>query len=224
MATRIKNKISKLILVRHGQSTYNEENRFTGWKDVGLTDKGIIEAENAAILLKDLSIDLAFTSDLKRAKNTLKIILDSLNLNIDITYDKRLNERDYGDLIGQNKKEAALKFGEEQVQLWRRSYNTPPPGGESLKMTYDRCVPYFKDKILSELKGNTVLVSAHGNSIRAIVKYLFNISNNDILKTEIGWCEPWVFTFDENIILSNFEILFTESSSSSLPENIKKSL
>ena len=201
MATRIKNKISKLILVRHGQSTYNEENRFTGWKDVGLTDKGIIEAENAAILLKDLSIDLAFTSDLKRAQNTLKIILDSLNLNIDITYDKRLNERDYGDLIGQNKKEAALKFGEEQVQLWRRSYNTPPPGGESLKMTYDRCVPYFKDKILSELKGNIVLVSAHGNSIRAIVKYLFNISNNDILKTEIGWCEPWVFTFDENIIL-----------------------
>ena len=224
MATRIKNKISKLILVRHGQSTYNEENRFTGWKDVGLTDKGIIEAENAAILLKDLSIDLAFTSDLKRAQNTLKIILDSLNLNIDITYDKRLNERDYGDLIGQNKKEAALKFGEEQVQLWRRSYNTPPPGGESLKMTYDRCVPYFKDKILSELKGNIVLVSAHGNSIRAIVKYLFNISNNDILKTEIGWCEPWVFTFDENIILSNFEILFTESSSSSLPENIMKSL
>jgi 2,3-bisphosphoglycerate-dependent phosphoglycerate mutase len=224
MATRIKNKISKLILVRHGQSTYNEENRFTGWKDVGLTDKGIIEAENAAILLKDLSIDLAFTSDLKRAQNTLKIILDSLNLNIDITYDKRLNERDYGDLIGQNKKEAALKFGEEQVQLWRRSYNTPPPGGESLKMTYDRCVPYFKDKILSELKGNIVLVSAHGNSIRAIVKYLFNISNNDILKTEIGWCEPWVFTFDENIILSNFEILFTESSSSSLPENIMKSV
>ena len=224
MATRIKNKISKLILVRHGQSTYNEENRFTGWKDVGLTDKGIIEAENAAILLKDLSIDLAFTSDLKRAQNTLKIILDSLNLNIDITYDKRLNERDYGDLIGQNKKEAALKFGEEQVQLWRRSYNTPPPGGESLKMTYDRCVPYFKDKILSELNGNIVLVSAHGNSIRAIVKYLFNISNNDILKTEIGWCEPWVFTFDENIILSNFEILFTESSSSSLPENIMKSL
>ena len=224
MATRIKNKISKLILVRHGQSTYNEENRFTGWKDVGLTDKGIIEAENAAILLKDLSIDLAFTSDLKRAQKTLKIILDSLNLNIDITYDKRLNERDYGDLIGQNKKEAALKFGEEQVQLWRRSYNTPPPGGESLKMTYDRCVPYFKDKILSELKGNIVLVSAHGNSIRAIVKYLFNISNNDILKTEIGWCEPWVFTFDENIILSNFEILFTESSSSSLPENIMKSL
>ena len=224
MATRIKNKISKLILVRHGQSTYNEENRFTGWKDVGLTDKGIIEAENAAILLKDLSIDLAFTSGLKRAQKTLRIILDSLNLNIDITYDKRLNERDYGDLIGQNKKEAALKFGEEQVQLWRRSYNTPPPGGESLKMTYDRCVPYFKDKILSELKGNIVLVSAHGNSIRAIVKYLFNISNNDILKTEIGWCEPWVFTFDENIILSNFEILFTESSSSSLPENIMKSL
>jgi len=224
MATRVKNKISKLILVRHGQSTYNEENRFTGWKDVGLTDKGIIEAENAAILLKDLSIDLAFTSDLKRAQKTLKIILDSLNLNIDITYDKRLNERDYGDLIGQNKKEAALKFGEEQVQLWRRSYNTPPPRGESLKMTYDRCVPYFKDKILSELKGNIVLVSAHGNSIRAIVKYLFNISNNDILKTEIGWCEPWVFTFDENIILSNFEILFTESSSSSLPENIMKSI
>jgi 2,3-bisphosphoglycerate-dependent phosphoglycerate mutase len=223
MATRIDNKTNKVILIRHGQSTYNEENRFTGWKDVGLTEKGRKEAENAAILLKNLSIDLAFASDLKRAQNTLKIILHSLNLNIAITYDERLNERDYGDLIGQNKKEAALKFGEEQVQIWRRSYNIPPPGGESLKMTYDRCVPYFKNTILSKIRGNTVLVSAHGNSIRAIVKYLFNISNDDILKTEIGWCEPWIFTFDNSMILSNFEILFTENTNSSLPKNIMKS-
>ena len=223
MATRINNETSKLILVRHGQSTYNEENRFTGWKDVGLTDKGRKEAENAAILLKKLSIDLAFTSDLKRAQNTLKIILHSLNLNTPITYDKRLNERDYGDLIGQNKKEAALKFGEEQVQIWRRSYNTPPPGGESLEMTYDRCVPYFKDTILSKIRGNTVLVSAHGNSIRAIVKYLLNITNDDILKTEIGWCEPWIFTFDHSMILSNFEILFTGDTNSSVPKHIMKS-
>tara|TARA_B110000438_G_scaffold219598_1_gene212563 strand:- start:416 stop:1096 length:681 start_codon:yes stop_codon:yes gene_type:complete len=224
MATRIKTKTSKLILIRHGQSTYNEENRFTGWKDVGLTNKGMLEAKNAAVLLKDLSIDLAFTSDLKRAQNTLKIILKSLNLDIDIICDKRLNERDYGDLIGQNKKEAAMKFGEEQVQIWRRSYSTPPPGGESLKMTYDRCVPYFKKQILTKLKTNTVLVSAHGNSIRAIVKYLFNISDDDILQTEIGWCEPWIFTFDENTILSDFKILFTENSNSSIPEKITKLL
>tara|TARA_B110000438_G_C15758898_1_gene626377 strand:- start:132 stop:812 length:681 start_codon:yes stop_codon:yes gene_type:complete len=224
MATRINNKNSILILLRHGQSTYNEENRFTGWKDVSLTDKGKMEAENAAVLLKDFSIDLAFTSKLKRAQDTLNIILNSLSLQLHTTYDKRLNERDYGDLIGQNKKEAAMKFGEKQVQIWRRSYNNPPPGGESLAMTYERCVPYFKSSVMSKLKNNTILLSAHGNSIRAIVKYLLNISNDDILKTEIGWCEPWVFTFDEKMVLSNFEILFKENTNSALPEHIVKSL
>ena len=219
MAPRV-NPVTKLILVRHGQSTYNLENRFTGWKDVDLTSQGIIDAQNAAHLLKNESFDIAFTSSLIRAQNTLKIIMENLKLDLKVVYDEHLNERDYGDLIGQNKKEAAIKFGEEQVQIWRRSYNTPPPGGESLEMTYNRCIPYFKKHILSIINNKSVLVSAHGNSIRAIVKYLLNISDDDILKTEIGWCEPWIFTFDRKKI-SNLEILFTKNSDSFLPKNIK---
>ena len=150
----------KLILVRHGQSTYNEENRFTGWKDVDLTDKGINEAVNSAGLLKGISIDLAFTSNLMRAQKTLNLILKELNLELDITKNEALNERDYGSLVGQNKFEAAQKYGEEQVQIWRRSYDIPPPDGESLKMTLERTVPYFKNKILPLLaENNNIIIS-----------------------------------------------------------------
>ena len=206
--------MKKLILVRHGQSVYNLQNRFTGWKDVDLTDKGVQEAHNAAILLKDYKIDKSFTSNLKRAQKTLSIILNDLKLDIPIIKDERLNERDYGSLVNQNKEEAAAKYGANQVQIWRRSYDIQPPDGESLKDTYNRCIPYFK-KIFN--LDENILISAHGNSIRAIVKYLFNISEEDILKTEIGWCEPWIFTFDENKI-KNFKILhFDEESNSNLP-------
>ena len=201
----------KLILIRHGQSTYNEENRFTGWKDVDLTEKGINEAKNASILLKNYSIDIAFTSKLKRAQNTLNIILENLNLSIPITQNISLNERDYGDLVDQNKAEASVKYGADQVQIWRRSYDVPPPNGESLKDTYDRCIPYFKS-ILSNDKN--IIISAHGNSIRAIVKYLLNISEEDILKTEIGWCEPWVFKIKDNKVI-DLDILYFESDSNS---------
>ena len=214
--------MKKLILVRHGQSIYNLENKFTGWKDVDLTDKGRNEALYAVELLKSMHIQVAYTSDLKRAQETLNIILAGLQLNIPTHKDKRLNERDYGDLIGQNKKEAALKFGDDQVQIWRRSYNVPPPGGESLEMTYNRCVPYFKEYILNDLKNNNIIISAHGNSIRAIVKYILNLSSDLILKTEIGWCEPWVFTFESNKIVS-LDILFNKQfkSNSHLPIEFK---
>ena len=133
----------KLILVRHGQSTYNEENKFTGWKDVDLTKKGINEAISSASLLSNYSIDLAFTSNLKRAQKTLNLILSELNVDISITRNEALNERDYGSLVGQNKFEAAEKYGKDMVQTWRRSYDIPPPDGESLKMTLERTLPYF---------------------------------------------------------------------------------
>ena len=140
---------SKLYLVRHGQSTYNLENRFRGWKNVVLTNLGISQAKEAATLLKNETFDLAFTSNLLRAQKTLDIILDELNMSLEIIKNEALNERDYGDLVSQNKSEAAEKFGADQVQIWRRSFDTPPPRGESLKMTLERTVPYFNsDKIV----------------------------------------------------------------------------
>jgi len=223
MATRLSSNKKHLILVRHGQSTYNLENRFTGWKDVSLTEKGINEANDAIKLLEDIPIDIAFTSNLKRAQRTLDIILDGLNYDLNVNMDERLNERDYGDLIGQNKAEAAEKFGSEQVQIWRRSYSTPPPGGESLEMTYDRCIPYFKSDILSMLDSKNIIISAHGNSIRAIVKFLLNLSEEEILKTEIGWCEPWIFTFENNHIV-DLEIRYKEDTNSHLPVDVKKNI
>lgn len=210
----------KLILVRHGQSIYNEENRFTGWKDVDLTQKGIDEAIACASLLNNENIDLAFTSNLKRAQKTLALILGELNLNIDITKNEALNERDYGSLVSQNKFEAAEKYGKDMVQKWRRSYDIPPPDGESLKMTLERTVPYFKSNIFPLLSGNrTIIVSAHGNSIRSIVMDLLSISTEDILKTEIGWCEPWIFEFNESGNVIDLDIQNSNKNSDShLPE------
>ena len=210
----------KLILVRHGQSVYNEENRFTGWKDVDLTQKGIDEAIACASLLNNENIDLAFTSNLKRAQKTLALILKELNLNIDITKNEALNERDYGSLVSQNKFEAAEKYGKDMVQKWRRSYDIPPPEGESLKMTLERTVPYFKSSIFPLLSDNrTIIVSAHGNSIRSIVMDLLSISTEDILKTEIGWCEPWIFEFNESGNVIDLDIQNSNKNSDSyLPE------
>ena len=200
--------MSKLVLIRHGQSIYNEKNLFTGWADVELTDKGTNEAKDAAPLIQDIVFTHAFTSKLKRAQNTLKIILKNINQNLDVVENIALNERDYGSLIGQNKKEAALKYGEEQVQIWRRSFSTPPPDGESLEMTAERTIPYFKKNIESLLlnDNNNIIVSAHGNSIRAIVMYLHSMSSSEILKTEIGWCEPWLYRFNSGT-LDSFKII-----------------
>ena len=211
----------KLILVRHGQSIYNEENRFTGWKDVDLTEKGIFEAKSSSSLLSKQPIDIAFTSNLKRAQKTLDLILNELGIkNISITKNEALNERDYGSLVDQNKFEAAEKYGKEQVQIWRRSYDIPPPDGESLKMTLERTVPYFKNKIFPILSDNkNIIISAHGNSIRSIVMHLLSISKEDILKTEIGWCEPWIFEFNTNGKVINLDIISlpNQDSNSHLP-------
>lgn len=211
----------KLILVRHGQSIYNEENRFTGWKDVDLTQKGIDEAIACASLLNDKNINLGFTSNLKRAQKTLSLILGELNLDINITKNEALNERDYGSLVSQNKFEAAEKYGKDMVQKWRRSYDIPPPNGESLKMTLERTVPYFKSNIFPLLSNNkTIIISAHGNSIRSIVMDLLSISTEDILKTEIGWCEPWVFEFNDSgdVINLDIENVSDKNSDSHIPE------
>jgi 2,3-bisphosphoglycerate-dependent phosphoglycerate mutase len=198
----------KLVLVRHGLSVYNDQNRFTGWRDIGLNSQGIDEARQAVSLLKNLEFDLAFTSDLIRAQDTLKIILEGIGQSdIPIEKNMALNERDYGDLVGRNKAEAAEEFGAEQVHIWRRSYDVPPPGGESLKGTADRVIPYLREVIMPHIsEGKQILVSAHGNSIRAIVMVLQDYTSEQILKTEIGWCEPWIFDF-ENDIVKNLEIL-----------------
>ena len=214
MASRI-NTITNLYLIRHGQSIYNLENRFTGWKDVDLTKKGIDEANVAGNILKDIKFDFAFTSKLKRAINTLEVILKCNSYGFIYQKNIALNERDYGDLVGQNKKEASEEFGYDQVQQWRRSYDIPPPNGESLELTYNRTVPYFKNFIEQHIhyKNNNIIISAHGNSLRAIIMYLFNYSKKDILKTEIGWCEPWVISFKENQII-DFKIIERPNSAS----------
>ncbi len=199
---------NNLFLIRHGQSIYNLENRFTGWKDVELTDLGIAQANEAGKILSKIKFDLCYTSNLKRAQNTLSLILEKMNQKPKIIKNEALNERDYGDLIGQNKLEAANKFGSKQVQIWRRSFDVPPPGGESLKMTAERTLPYYNDVIKPQVNtGKNIVISAHGNSIRAIVMEIFNLTSEQILKTEIGWCEPWIISFDDHGKLSNHQII-----------------
>ena len=186
-----------------------------------MTDLGTSQAKEAAKLLQDESFDLAFTSNLYRAQKTLDIILDELNMSLDVIKNEALNERDYGDLVSQNKSEAAEKFGEKQVQIWRRSFDTPPPGGESLKMTLERTLPYFNSDIKPHLSdGKNIILSAHGNSIRSIVMDLFNYSSDQILKTEVGWCEPLVYTFNDNLEVVDFELKKrpSEPSKSHFPE------
>nr|WP_317126600.1 2,3-bisphosphoglycerate-dependent phosphoglycerate mutase [Chryseobacterium sp. G0186] len=161
--------MAKLFLVRHGQSLWNLENRFTGWQNIDITETGIDEAKKAGIALRKEKINIAFTSVLIRAQHTLTIILDEIgNPDIPIIMDKALNERSYGDLEGLNKAETAEKYGDEQVYIWRRSYDVVPPGGESLKDTYNRVIPYFEREIVPLLKKDeNVLIVAHGNSLRA---------------------------------------------------------
>ena len=189
-----------LVLVRHGQSEWNEKNLFTGWKDPGLTQKGVEEAKKAGHQLNKLGLnfDIMHTSALIRAQLTGQIILDVLKQdNLETIKNQALNERDYGELTGLNKDEARENFGVDQVQIWRRSYDTPPPGGESLKDTYNRVIPYFESEILPLMKDKNVLISAHGNSLRALVKYLDSISEKDIVKLEIATGEPIFYKFTD---------------------------
>lgn len=190
---------SKLVLVRHGQSEWNAKNLFTGWKDPKLTDLGIQEAIKAGDLLetRNLKFDLMFTSDLFRAQETGRLILEQMNhADIQVIKDQSLNERNYGDLAGLNKDEAREKWGEEQVHIWRRSFDVPPPGGESLKNTAERVLPYFKHEIMPKVKeGLNILVAAHGNSLRALVMELEKISSEEIVKLEIATGDPLTYEY-----------------------------
>ena len=194
----------KLILVRHGQSTWNAANLFTGWENVELSEKGILEAKKAAEELSKFNFDSVFTSELTRAQKTAEIIIEgnSHTKPKSIIYDMRLNERHYGDLQGMNKDDARKDFGEEQVHIWRRSFEIPPPNGESLKMTAERTLPCFDELILPELKMNkNVLVSAHGNSLRSIVMRLENIDENSIVKLEIPTGVPRIYLFENDTFI-----------------------
>lgn len=217
----------KLVLLRHGESEWNKENRFTGWTDVDLSENGVKEAEDAGKLLKEkgYTFDIAFTSVLKRANRTLEIVLKEMNLDIPVHYSYRLNERHYGALQGLNKDEMRKKFGEEQVHIWRRSYDVRPPEltkederypgndpkykdltpeelplTECLKDTLERVLPYYNNEIKKHLENKeNVLVVAHGNSLRSIIKYLENISDEDIMSVEIPTGVPYVYELDDNL-------------------------
>ncbi|SEQ22632.1 phosphoglycerate mutase [Devosia sp. YR412] len=186
-----------LILVRHGQSEWNLSNLFTGWRNPNLTEQGIGEARATGQALKGKGIvpDLFYTSALRRAQHTLDLILEEMGiLNVTITRNIALNERDYGELSGLNKDDARVKWGEEQVLIWRRSYDVPPPGGESLKTTAERTLPYYEAEILPQLQqGKTVLVAAHGNSLRALVMAIEGLTPEQILKREIATGEPTIY-------------------------------
>ncbi|MCC0040070.1 MAG: 2,3-bisphosphoglycerate-dependent phosphoglycerate mutase [Brucellaceae bacterium] len=200
-----------LVLVRHGQSEWNLKNLFTGWKDPGLTEKGHEEAKQAGRLLKarGLKFDIAFTSVLSRAQVTNDHILAELGqTDLKTVRDQALNERDYGDLSGLNKDDARAKWGEEQVHIWRRSYDTPPPGGESLKDTGARVWPYFLHVILPHvLRGETVLVAAHGNSLRALVMALDGLTGEEIVKMEIGTGVPIIYRLNADSTVASKEVL-----------------
>ena len=194
--------MASLILIRHGQSVWNASNRFTGWTDVDLSDKGVIEAEEAGRQLSDIRIDVVHTSDLIRAQRTAKIVIqqnESSGEDVPTKYDWRLNARHYGALQGLNKAETAEEHGAEQVQIWRRSFDVPPPEGESLEMTAERTIPYFTEEILPDLEsGKNVLVSAHGNSLRSIVMHIERISPDDIVSLEIPTGSPLLYRHDKN--------------------------
>ena len=225
----------KLILLRHGESVWNKENRFTGWTDVDLSSKGVDEAINAGKIMKNnnITFDVAFSSVLLRAKKTLELVLKEMNVNVPIYYSYRLNERHYGALQGLNKDETRKKYGEEQVHIWRRSYDVRPPmltiddprypGNdplykdlskdelpltECLKDTLDRVLPYYNNEIKTHLlKGENVLIVAHGNSIRSIIKYIENISDEDIMNVEIPTAVPYIYELDNELNIINKTIL-----------------
>jgi len=186
-----------LVLVRHGESEWNRLNRFTGWKDVGLTEEGMAEAHRAGTMLKDLGqrFDCAFTSTLKRAHNTLDIILDELGQGkLPTLKAAALNERDYGQLMGINKDEARKLWGDDQVHLWQRSYDIAPPGGESLRDTALRVVPFYEKWIAPEMqKGKSVIVVAHGNSLRSLIMELDQLTPEEVMEVELGTGKPLVY-------------------------------
>lgn len=191
---------ARLVLLRHGESQWNRENRFTGWVDVPLSPRGVEEAIQAGKKLQGFRFDRAFTSMLSRANDTLRLVLETLGqTHIPIEKNQALNERMYGELQGLNKAETAQKYGEAQVKLWRRSYDVRPPGGESLKDTADRVLPYYETTIKPYLlKGETILIAAHGNSLRALVMELEQLSKEQVLELNIPTGAPLLYEFDNN--------------------------
>lgn len=201
--------MSILVLVRHGQSAWNLENRFTGWVDVPLSENGIKEAEKAAEKLAAYKFDVAFTSALQRAQKTLDIILEKTQqTGVPIIANQALNERMYGDLQGMNKDEARKQFGEEQVKLWRRSYDIAPPNGESLKDTAARVIPFFEQQILPHIRQNkNIIIVAHGNSLRSLVMYLEKMTPEQILEFELATAVPRVYHLDAQLTIKSVETL-----------------
>lgn len=204
-----------LALVRHGQSLWNLQNRFTGWVDVPLTEQGISEARMAGRLLAATGVtyDVAYTSDLIRAQHTLDLILEETGWNMPVIRNQALNERDYGDLCGLDKARTAEKYGDEQVHIWRRSYATPPPGGESLKMTVERTLPFFERAVLGDIReGRNVLVAAHGNSNRAIVMELDGLSEEEVPGLELATGVPRIYELDTSGAVESVTTLRPEDS------------
>ncbi len=191
--------MARLILLRHGESQWNLENRFTGWVDVPLSPRGVQEATHAGEKLRSFKLDRAFTSVLARANETLRLVLETISqTDIPIEKDKALNERMYGELQGLNKDETAKKYGEAQVKIWRRSYDVRPPGGESLKDTAERVLPYYERTIKPYLqKGDTILVAAHGNSLRALIMELEQLSQEQVLELNIPTGAPLLYELDQ---------------------------
>lgn len=205
-----------LVLVRHGQSEWNKQNLFTGWRDPDLTEQGIAEGVESGQALKagGYEFDVAFTSELIRAQKTNDLILKEINQkDLPVVRNQALNERDYGDLAGLNKDDAREKWGAEQVHIWRRSYDTPPPGGESLKDTADRVLPYFDKEILPRLLGGErVLITAHGNSLRALVMQLEGLTREEVLALSIATGAPIAYELDdEGKILSKKMLIEREA-------------
>lgn len=206
--------MNKLVLLRHGQSLWNLQNKFTGWRDVPLTEQGINEAKNAGYLIKKNNIvfDKIFSSILERANKTVEIAIKEAEMhnlfkNDQLIYErnKSLNERDYGDLVGLNKAETAEKFGKEQVHIWRRSYDTPPPNGESLKDVVKRVSPYFRDEIKPLIsKGKNILIAAHGNSLRAIMINVGLYKSNEIASIELPTGSPLCLCYENNELINNY--------------------
>ena len=196
--------MTMLVLIRHGQSVWNAANRFTGWTDVKLSDKGEVEAADAGLELADVRFDVVHTSGLIRAQRTAEIVMskNTVSGNIPTRVDERLNERHYGDLQGLNKAETAEIHGADQVHIWRRSFDVPPPGGESLEMTAERTIPYFVEEIIPDLEsGKNVLVAAHGNSLRSIVMHIEGISPEEITSLEIPTGIPMFYRFENGKII-----------------------
>ncbi|MDR0794124.1 MAG: 2,3-bisphosphoglycerate-dependent phosphoglycerate mutase [Chitinophagaceae bacterium] len=198
-----------LVLVRHGESQWNKENRFTGTADVDITEQGIADAAKAGLKLKDINFAHAFVSEQKRAQQTLSVILKEIHQeSLSTTVNRALNERDYGQLQGLNKAETAKQYGEEQVAIWRRSYTVIPPGGESLKEVHARVIPYYQQHISPLLRaGNNILIVAHGNSLRTLIMYLENSTSENIEHINLPGALPRMYTMNKELDIEEVKYL-----------------